>query len=107
VSGTAQPGQTLSASPGSWSNSPSSFAYQWLRCDTSGIYCFDIGAATGQSYGVSTLDSGSDDRGQGDRVEQQRQHERTLERDRRRRRRQRRRWRRRRGAPDGEPGAGC
>ena len=36
VSGTAQVGQTLSASTGSWSNSPTSYARQWTRCNSSG-----------------------------------------------------------------------
>jgi hypothetical protein len=59
VSGSAQAGQTLTASPGSWTNSPTSFAYQWLRCNSSGSYCVDITGAAGQSYGLSTDEVGS------------------------------------------------
>ena len=33
VSGTAAPGQTVQVSNGSWSQLPSSFSYQWQRCN--------------------------------------------------------------------------
>ena len=36
ISGTARAGQTLSASTGSSSESPSAYAYQWQRCDAQG-----------------------------------------------------------------------
>ena len=36
VSGTAQEGKTLSAVRGDWTNQPTSYAYQWLRCDSGG-----------------------------------------------------------------------
>ena len=37
ISGTAQSGQTLTASPGSWSGTqPITYAYQWQRCNSSG-----------------------------------------------------------------------
>jgi len=39
VSGSAQSGQALTASPGSWSGSPTSYAYQWQRCDSAGAAC--------------------------------------------------------------------
>ena len=42
VSGMALQGQTLSSSTGSWSNGPTSYAYQWRRCDSSGANCADI-----------------------------------------------------------------
>lgn len=32
ITGTAQVGQPLSASSGTWSNSPSGYSYSWLRC---------------------------------------------------------------------------
>ena len=33
ISGTAQSGQTLSTSTGSWQNSPTGYTYQWARCN--------------------------------------------------------------------------
>src|SRR4029077_5788128 len=50
ISGTAQPGSTLAAVQGSWSNEPTSFTYQWLQCDGEGNNCGAIAGATGQSY---------------------------------------------------------
>jgi polysaccharide biosynthesis protein PslG len=34
IAGTTQVGQTLSATTGSWTNSPTSYAYQWQECNT-------------------------------------------------------------------------
>ncbi len=59
ISGTAQEGQTLTASTGSWSGSPTSYAYQWERCDGSGAACAAIAGATSSSYVVQTTDVGS------------------------------------------------
>jgi hypothetical protein len=39
ISGTPQSGQTLTLSRGSWTNEPTKFEYQWLRCDASGGAC--------------------------------------------------------------------
>jgi hypothetical protein len=58
ISGTAQQGQTLEASPGAWTGNPTSFTYQWQRCDAAGAACADIVAATASSYGVSAADAG-------------------------------------------------
>jgi lysophospholipase L1-like esterase len=59
ISGLAQQGQVLSASSGSWSGSPTSFAYQWRRCDSAGAGCVDIAGASGQSYVLVAGDVGS------------------------------------------------
>jgi glucose/arabinose dehydrogenase len=59
VSGSAVQGQVLSSSAGSWSNSPTSFAYQWLRCDSSGGGCVQVAGATSSSYTVVAADVGS------------------------------------------------
>ncbi|MDP9308751.1 MAG: DNRLRE domain-containing protein [Actinomycetota bacterium] len=60
ISGTAQNGQTLSASPGNWNGTPPiGFAYQWRRCDSGGGSCADISGASGQSYTLSSADVGS------------------------------------------------
>jgi hypothetical protein len=59
ISGTAQDGQTLSASTGSWSGSPTSYAYQWQRCDSSGAGCANVSGATASSYPLGSADVGS------------------------------------------------
>ncbi len=43
ISGTAQVGQSLSSSTGTWSGSPTSYAYQWSRCNSAGASCVDFG----------------------------------------------------------------
>jgi hypothetical protein len=52
VSGGAAPGYTLAVSDGSWTSSPSSFAYQWQSCDGTGSSCGDVAGATASSYAV-------------------------------------------------------
>ena len=58
ISGKAVEGQVLTASSGSWTGSPSSYAYQWERCSSSGEDCSEIGAATNASYKVASGDVG-------------------------------------------------
>lgn len=61
IQGTAAEGQTLTAHPGSWTGSPTSTAYQWLRCDPPrGIFsgsCHPISGATGQAYVPTAADN--------------------------------------------------
>jgi len=47
---------SLSTSNGTWTNSPTSYAYQWLRC--TGGECTNIGGATGAKYTPTELDVG-------------------------------------------------
>jgi hypothetical protein len=59
VSGTAQSGQTLTASTGTWNGSPTAYAYEWRRCDASGTGCSAIAGATASSYAVGDGDVGA------------------------------------------------
>jgi hypothetical protein len=49
-------GETLTATNGSWTASPTSYAYQWLRCNSVGSDCFTVAGATGKTYGVRFAD---------------------------------------------------
>jgi len=59
ISGTPAIGQTLTATPGTWSGNPTSYGFQWQRCDAGGNACTAIAAATGQSYVVTPADAGA------------------------------------------------
>lgn len=57
ISGTAEAGQTLTATRGTWSNAPTSFSFTWSRCDATGNGCAAIGA-TGKIYTLTEADVG-------------------------------------------------
>ena len=59
IGGPTQQGQTLNAQHGSWSNEPTSFAYQWQRCDTAGSNCSPIAEAKAQTYTLAAADVGT------------------------------------------------
>jgi len=59
LAGTAQAGQVLTSSVGAWTGSPTSFAYQWRRCDATGAGCGVIAGATSSSYTLSPGDIGA------------------------------------------------
>ncbi len=59
ISGTVRQGQTLTASAGVWTGSPTSYAYRWDRCTASGAICADIGGATSSTYALVVADVGS------------------------------------------------
>ena len=50
--------KTLAASKGTWSGSPTSYAFQWQTCDPSGSPCNDITGATSSTYVVRKTDVG-------------------------------------------------
>jgi hypothetical protein len=50
ISGTPKVGTTQTADNGTWSNTPTSFDYQWQRCASDGIACGDITAGTSKTY---------------------------------------------------------
>src|SRR5207302_1915603 len=64
ISGKPQVGKTLTASHGSWTGSPTSYAYRWLRCAPRGSSCAGVGdrrsrrlnsSHVNSSYGVLCL----------------------------------------------------
>jgi hypothetical protein len=58
ISGTARQGQTLTENHGTWTNSPSAYAYQWLQCDSLGGACLPIAGAKSQTYVPAAGDVG-------------------------------------------------
>ena len=59
VTGTAQQGQTLTATPGVWTAPDAIFTYQWQHCDAAGANCVDVVGATAQTYAVTPADVGT------------------------------------------------
>jgi hypothetical protein len=58
ISGTAQEGQELSTSNGTWNGSPTSYTYAWSRCDAGGGSCAAIATATTATYTAVSDDVG-------------------------------------------------
>lgn len=56
ITGTPQQGQKLTATTGSWTNSPTAYAYQWEDCDSTGTNCTTITAATTNTYTTTQTD---------------------------------------------------
>ncbi|HEV3033482.1 MAG TPA: IPT/TIG domain-containing protein [Solirubrobacteraceae bacterium] len=59
ISGLAEEGQTLTATPGTWTDSPTVTSEQWERCGASGGSCSAIAGATTQKYALTASDIGS------------------------------------------------
>jgi outer membrane protein assembly factor BamB len=57
ISGTDQVGAVLTVSPGTWSNAPTRYIYQWQDC-TSPASCTDIPGATTGTYTLQPSDQG-------------------------------------------------
>ena len=49
IAGTAKVGSTLTADHGTWTGSPTSYAYQWQRCKSSGT-CQNVSGAVKSTY---------------------------------------------------------
>jgi hypothetical protein len=65
ISGAAEPGKVLTASPGTWTQSPTSYSYEWERCAVLvsqegpvGLSCSPMSGATASSYLVAQGDVG-------------------------------------------------
>jgi hypothetical protein len=56
ISGTTKLGSTLTATSGSWTNSPTIYAYQWKDCDSAGASCVPISGATNSTYTLQASD---------------------------------------------------
>ena len=60
VTGTPIRTYTLAASGGNWTNQPSSLAYQWERCNSTGQSCQAVPGATQPTYQLGVADEGSE-----------------------------------------------
>jgi hypothetical protein len=57
ISGTTTVGQTLTAANGTWSNTPTSYEYQWLRCNARGGSCVNVANGTQKTYTLVGADA--------------------------------------------------
>ena len=58
ISGTAQQNDKLSATEGTWTNSPGTYTYQWSRCDPTSGVCTPITDATSSAWVLGSADVG-------------------------------------------------
>jgi hypothetical protein len=58
ITGTAQEGTELFATQGTWTGSPTSYAFQWEQCGDDGVTCAPIAGATSPSYTPVATDIG-------------------------------------------------
>ncbi len=54
ISGTAEQGQTLTVTHGTWSNSPTTYTEQWALCPASSSSCSAISGATSATFKIPT-----------------------------------------------------
>lgn len=52
-------GKTISSTTGCWSNNPTTYTYQWLRCDQKGANCLKIAGAQSSTYKLTATDEGN------------------------------------------------
>ncbi|MGH2882355.1 MAG: Ig-like domain repeat protein [Solirubrobacteraceae bacterium] len=53
-------GDVLTEHHGNWTNSPTSYTYEWLRCNSAGASCTAIAGATAQTYTLTAADVGGE-----------------------------------------------
>lgn len=58
ISGATVVGSGLSATTGTWSNSPTGYSYQWQDCPASGGTCSNISGAVNSTYTLQAADAG-------------------------------------------------
>lgn len=58
ITGEARVGEALTADEGTWTNTPTGYAYQWQRCDIDATICLAVAGANGKTYGVRSADIG-------------------------------------------------
>jgi hypothetical protein len=59
VEGVVGPGATLNVTTGEWTGAPTSFGFQWRRCNPLTSACVDVPGATEQTYTLGPADSGT------------------------------------------------
>ncbi len=59
ITGTTVQGDVLTEVHGHWTNSPTSYTYQWLRCDSAGANCTPVGT-NAQTYTLTAADVGGE-----------------------------------------------
>ena len=57
ITGVPREGQALQVSAGSWSLTPTTIEYQWLRCNPNGRLCEPLPGATASTYAVTAADT--------------------------------------------------
>ena len=56
ISGQPYVGKTLTSTTGGWQNAPTSYSYQWARCDQNSNGCAQISGATSKAYTPTSAD---------------------------------------------------
>lgn len=59
IEGILQQDKSVSAGPGIWANSPTSFTYQWVRCNGAQLACAAVSGQTASTYAIGAVDIGS------------------------------------------------
>lgn len=58
IEGTLRQGQAIAAGTGIWSNTPTGYTYQWVRCNAAGAACFSVSGQTASTYFLGADDVG-------------------------------------------------